>query len=148
MGAEYSVVDVDQGKRRPILSLMHRILYRLIANLAQLAVRSGRAKDLEIIVLRHQLAVLRRQIDRPALTKHDRSLLRTIAAALRRRRPTAARSLNPSSLRQSSTAARTEAPSLHGTNTYSVSEGRGEFRRSVHGPADNAGAVQPRPVEI
>jgi hypothetical protein len=34
-----------------------RILYRLIAALARLAVRSGRAKDLEIIVLRHQLAI-------------------------------------------------------------------------------------------
>ena len=45
---------------------MCRILYRLIAALAGLAVRSGRAKDLEIIVLRHQLAVLGRNADRPA----------------------------------------------------------------------------------
>ncbi len=34
-----------------------------ITALARLAVRSGRAIDLEIIVLRHQLTVLRRQID-------------------------------------------------------------------------------------
>ena len=46
--------------------------------------RSGRSKDLEIIVLRHQLAVLRRQIDRPELTDADRSLLGAIAAALAR----------------------------------------------------------------
>ena len=46
--------------------------------------RSGRSKDLEIIVLRHQLAVLRRQIDRPELTDTDRSLLGAIAAALAR----------------------------------------------------------------
>ena len=43
---------------------MCRILYRLLASLARLAVRSGRSKDLEIIVLRHQLAVLRRQNNR------------------------------------------------------------------------------------
>ena len=63
---------------------MSRILYRLIAVLARLTVRSGRSKDLEIIVLRHQLAVLRRQIDRPALNDDDRTLLGAIAAALPR----------------------------------------------------------------
>ena len=36
---------------------MCRVLYRLLVSLARLAVRSGRSKDLEIIVLRHQLAV-------------------------------------------------------------------------------------------
>ena len=45
---------------------------------------SGRSKDLEIIVLRHQLGVLCRQIDRPELTDTDRSLLGAIAAALAR----------------------------------------------------------------
>ena len=48
---------------RPMLSLVYRILYRFLAAMAQLAVGSGRSKDLEIIVLRHQLGVLRRQID-------------------------------------------------------------------------------------
>ncbi len=65
---------------------MSRLLYHLISALARLAVRSGRAKDLEIIVLRHQLTVLRRQIDRPALNDDDRSLLGAIAAALPRPR--------------------------------------------------------------
>ena len=64
---------------------MYRILYRLLAAVARLAVRSGRAKDLEIIVLRDQLAVLRRQIDRPERTDDDRTLLGAIAAALPRR---------------------------------------------------------------
>ena len=59
-------------------------MYRFLASLARLAVRSGRSKDLEIIVLRHQLAVLRRQVDRPELTDADRSLLGAIAAALAR----------------------------------------------------------------
>ena len=63
---------------------MSRILYRLIAALARLAVHSGRSKNLEIIALRHQLAVLRRQIDWPALNDTDRTLLGAIAAALPR----------------------------------------------------------------
>ena len=67
---------------------MSRVLYRLIAMLARLAVHSGRFKDLEITVLRHQLAVLRRQFDRPALNDDDRTLLRAIAAALPRPRRT------------------------------------------------------------
>ena len=63
---------------------MYRITYRFLASLARLAVRSGRSKDLEIIMLRHQLAVLRRQVNRPELTDADRSLLGAIAAALPR----------------------------------------------------------------
>ena len=59
---------------------MSRILYRLIAALARLAARSGRSKDLEIVVLRHQLAVLRRQINRTAINDDDRTLLGAIAA--------------------------------------------------------------------
>ena len=59
-------------------------MYRFLASLARLTVRSSRSKDLEIIVLRHQLAVLRRQVDRPELTDADRTLLGAIAAALAR----------------------------------------------------------------
>ena len=63
---------------------MSRVLYHLIAMIARLAVLSGRSKDLEIIVLRHQLTVLRRQINRPVLDDADRTLLGAIAAALPR----------------------------------------------------------------
>ena len=41
------------------------VLYRFVVSLARLAVRSGRSKGLEIIVLRHQLTVLYRQNNRP-----------------------------------------------------------------------------------
>ena len=41
-----------------------RILYRLLTSLIRLAVRSGRSKNLELIVVRHQNALLRRQIAR------------------------------------------------------------------------------------
>ena len=67
---------------------MFRILYRFLASLARLAVRSGRSKDLEIIVLRHQVAVLGRRDARPVITDDDRSLLGAIAQALPRRRRT------------------------------------------------------------
>jgi putative transposase len=65
---------------------MFRSLYRVFASMALLAWRSGRSKDLEIIVLRHQLAVLRRQIDRPNLSADDRALLGVIAQAMPRSR--------------------------------------------------------------
>ena len=62
------------------------MLYRLLVGLAALVVRSGRAKDLEIVVLRHQVAVLRRKVARPKLTEADRSLLAAVGRALPRRR--------------------------------------------------------------
>ncbi len=63
---------------------MPRVLDRFLASLARLAVRSGRSKDLEIIVLRHQLSVLMRQVDRPVFTDDDRSLLDATAQAFTR----------------------------------------------------------------
>jgi len=44
------------------------------------------AKDLEIAVLRHQLAVLRRQVARPRYTPTDRMVLATLAKLLPRAR--------------------------------------------------------------
>ena len=84
VGAQNSVVGADQGLRAPSWDLMCRILYRFLALLARLAVRSGCSKDLEIIVLRHQIAVLHRQNNRPALADEDRALLGAVAAALSR----------------------------------------------------------------
>ena len=58
------------------LTLCHSI--RLLALLA----RGDAAKDLEILVLRHQLGVLRRQIPRPRLEPADRALLAAISRVL------------------------------------------------------------------
>ncbi len=69
----------------PSWAVVFRLLFRLIAALARLAVRSGRSKDPEIIVVRHQLQVLGRQVDRPAIHDDDRTLLGASAAALPRR---------------------------------------------------------------
>jgi hypothetical protein len=54
--------------------------------LLTLLVRGDAAKDLEILVLRHQLRVLRRQTARPRLEPADRALLAAISRVLPRSR--------------------------------------------------------------
>ena len=53
------------------LRLAYLVLTRVLSWLALLA-RSDAAKDVEILVLRHEVAVLRRRNPRPALTWVDR----------------------------------------------------------------------------
>jgi putative transposase len=65
--------------------LAYLTLCRSIQLLATLA-RGDAAKDLEILVLRHQLGVLRRQIPRPRLEPTDRALLAAISRVLPRAR--------------------------------------------------------------
>jgi putative transposase len=68
-----------------ILSLCYWILRRLL-ELAVLALRSKEAKEVEILVLRHQLHVLNRQVKRPHLKLHDRALLAAASRVLPRKR--------------------------------------------------------------
>jgi putative transposase len=65
--------------------LAYLALYRSIQLLVLLA-RGDAAKDLEILVLRHQLTVLRRQVPRPRLEPTDRALLAAISRVLPRAR--------------------------------------------------------------
>jgi putative transposase len=65
--------------------LAYLTLCRSIQLLALLA-RGDAAKDLEILVLRHQLAVLRRQRPRPKLEPPDRALLAAVSRVLPRSR--------------------------------------------------------------
>jgi putative transposase len=57
-----------------LFSLCYAAL-RWMLQLAVLRVRSTDLKDLEIVVLRHELAILRRQTHRPAMTWIDRLCL-------------------------------------------------------------------------
>ena len=63
--------------------LAYLTLCRSMQALVLLA-RGNAAKDLEILVLRHQLAVLRRQIPRPKLEPADRALLAAVSRVLPR----------------------------------------------------------------
>ncbi len=79
-------MGADQARYPPSWVPCLISLYRFLASVARLAVRSARSKDLQIIVLQHQLNVLRHQVERPAITDDDRTLLGGIAVALPRPR--------------------------------------------------------------
>ena len=72
--------------------VMWSLLYLVVRALVRLLVRSGRpdrddgAKDLEILVLRHQLRVLQRTAGRPQLRTVDRVLLAAASRAIPRDR--------------------------------------------------------------
>jgi len=69
--------------------VLPRLAYLTLCRSIQLLtlhVRGDAAKDLEILVLRHQLAVLRRQKPRPMLEPTDRALLAAISRVLPRAR--------------------------------------------------------------
>jgi putative transposase len=63
------------------LGLAYLMLIRVLSWLALLA-RSDTAKDVEILVLRHEVAMLRRSIPRPTLTWLDRAMLSALSRLL------------------------------------------------------------------
>jgi putative transposase len=67
--------------------LLWSFVYLVVRNLFALVWllgRSRRSKELEILVLRHELAILRRQTSRPRLTRADRALLASLSRSLAR----------------------------------------------------------------
>src|SRR3954451_18941384 len=66
-----------------VLSFVYWSLRRLL-ELMVLWRRSEREKEIEILLLRHQLRVLERQVARPQLTRADRALLAALGSVLPR----------------------------------------------------------------
>jgi putative transposase len=67
--------------------LLWSFVYLVVRNLFALVwllARPRRSKELEILVLRHELAILRRQTSRPTLTRADRALLASLSRSLAR----------------------------------------------------------------
>ena len=67
------------------VSLVYLLLRQLLGMSTQLA-QGDRAKDIELLVLRHQVAVLRRQVRHPRLEPADRVLLAALSRLLPRAR--------------------------------------------------------------
>jgi putative transposase len=57
-----------------LVSLLYAVVCRLL-ELIVLITRRDRAKELEILVLRHELSILRREVRQPRFEPHDRLLL-------------------------------------------------------------------------
>jgi putative transposase len=65
------------------VSGLYIVVCRLLGLLVLLG-RSDRAKELEILVIRHELSILRRQVRRPRFETHDRILLAAFSRSLPR----------------------------------------------------------------
>jgi putative transposase len=62
------------------------VLYRLLSVVVRFLARGGGERELEIVVLRHQLAILRRGGKRPRYTTADRAVLAAASRVLPRER--------------------------------------------------------------
>ena len=69
------------------LSFLYLAFVRIV-QLLRLSRRESRDLAIEVVVLRHEVAVLRRQVDRPALQPSDRALLAGLSRPIPRAKRT------------------------------------------------------------
>jgi hypothetical protein len=106
------------------LSLCYLVLRRLL-QLAALRLRSNDFTDLEIVVLRHELAILRRRTRRPPMTWTDRHFLAAASRFLPRAR------WRPSFIITPATLVRWYQRLVAKRWTYARSAGRPPIRREI-----------------
>jgi putative transposase len=90
----WSVVD---DRRVLMLSILYRFL-RCLLGLTAVLIRRDLSKDAELLVLRHENTVLRRQISRVHYTPADRVWLAALSRLLPRRRWTEAFAVTPATI--------------------------------------------------
>ena len=78
-------IDIADTMEAMSASLVYLLLRQVLQMLTQIA-RDGGAKDVEILVFRHQAAVLRRQVHRPKLQPAHRVVLAVLSRLLPRPR--------------------------------------------------------------
>ena len=83
LSCEFVGEPSGRDDRRVTLRLLYLLFCHVLRWLALLA-RSSAAKDAELLVLRHQVAVLRRQVARPQVNWADRAVLAGLARLLPR----------------------------------------------------------------